>query len=81
MNVGKRGGKQAVAGHRKPHPRLPKLKHENRGDHAHQRAGGNPAVHAIQPDRLERLRNRRRGVELAPVLNAGENERHRDVEE
>ena len=43
--------------------------------------GGDPAVHAIQPDRLERLRNRRRGVELAPVLNAGENQRHRDVKE
>ena len=41
-------GKQAIAGHGKPHARLSELEDENRRDHAHQRADQNEQAHPVQ---------------------------------
>ena len=68
MDAGKERRKKAVARHGEPDARLAELENKDRRNHAQQRAGGDPAIHAIEADGLKRLGYGRRGAERAPVL-------------
>ena len=74
-------GQQAVARHREPDARLPVLEHQQRRQHAEQRAGGDDQPQPVHAERLQRVGHRRVVVQRVPIGDAGQHQRDRAIEQ
>ena len=80
MDACEQARQQAVARHGEPDARLAVLKHQQRTDHAHQRAHCYREPDSIEPQSLQSVRHRRGVVQRVPVGDAGQHQGHGDVE-